>query len=186
MRINNNPMAFNANRNLSATQNRLGKSLEKLSSGFRINRAGDDAAGLTISETLRAQVGGLKTATRNAQDGVSVMQTAEGALTEVHSMLQRMRDLAVQASNTGANGGNGGDSVAAAQAEFGQLRDAIQQVAETTAFNGTNLMSGASATLTFQIGANGTETCCNTRQKTTPLFIFYTRVTNTIVSHTYL
>ena len=158
MRINQNTMAMKAHRNLSGTQNSLGKSLEKLSSGFRINRAGDDAAGLVISETLRSQVSGIKTAVRNAQDGVSVVQTAEGALTEVHSMLQRMRDLAVQASNTGANGGLGGASVAAAQAEFTELRDAIQQVASTTEFNGTSLMSGASANLTFQVGANGGET----------------------------
>src|ERR1700709_2734914 len=97
-------MAFNAYRNLSATDSAMGKSLEKLSSGLRINRAGDDAAGLVISESLRSQVGGLKQAVRNAKDGVSGVQTAEGALTEVHAMLQRMRDLAVQASNTGSNG----------------------------------------------------------------------------------
>ena len=157
MRINNNVMAFNAHRNLSLTQNRLGKSLEKLSSGFRINRAGDDAAGLVISETLRAQVGGMKTALRNAQDGVSVTQTAEGALTEVHAMLQRIRDLAVQASNTGANGGAAGSSVAAAQAEVNQLVSAIDDIANNTEFNGTSLLNGT-ATLTFQVGANGGET----------------------------
>ena len=102
MRINQNIAAFNAYRNLSATNGMLGKSLEKLSSGYRINRAADDAAGLVISQSLRAQVSGLKVATRNAQDGVSVVQTAEGALNEVHSMLNRMRDLAVQAANTGS------------------------------------------------------------------------------------
>ena len=134
MRINQNTMAMNAHRNLSGTQNSLGKSLEKLSSGFRINRAGDDAAGLVISENLRSQVGGLKVATRNAQDGISVVQTAEGALTEVHSMLQRARDLAVQASNTGANGGHTGSSVAAAQAELDELVGAIEQIADTTKF----------------------------------------------------
>ena len=97
-RINQNIAAMNAYRNLSVTQGDLTKSLEKLSSGFRINRAADDAAGLAISEGLRSQVGGLKVAVRNAQDGISVVQTAEGALTEVHAILQRMRDLAVQAA----------------------------------------------------------------------------------------
>ena len=157
MRINQNTMAMNAHRNLSSTQNSLGKSLEKLSSGFRINRAGDDAAGLVISENLRSQVGGLKVATRNAQDGISVVQTAEGALTEVHSMLQRARDLAVQASNTGANGGETGASVAAAQAELDELVSAIDDIANDTKFNGTNLLNGTS-TLSFQVGANGGET----------------------------
>ena len=99
LRINQNIAAQNAYRNLSVTDGQMSKSLEKLSSGFRINRAADDAAGLAISEGLRSQVGGLKVATRNAQDGISVVQTAEGALTEVHSILQRMRDLAVQAAN---------------------------------------------------------------------------------------
>src|SRR3546814_13453669 len=102
LRINQNIAAQNAYRNLSVTDGQMAKSLEKLSSGFRINRAADDAAGLSISEGLRSQVGGLKVAVRNAQDGISVVQTAEGAMNEVHSILQRMRDLAVQASNTGS------------------------------------------------------------------------------------
>ena len=102
LRINQNIAAMNAYRNLSVTDGQMSKSLEKLSSGFRINRAADDAAGLAISEGLRSQVGGLKVAVRNAQDGISVVQTAEGALTETHSILQRMRDLAVQASNGGS------------------------------------------------------------------------------------
>src|SRR4051794_27277248 len=102
LRINQNIAAQNAYRNLSITDSQMSKSLEKLSSGFRINRAADDAAGLSISEGLRAQIGGLKVAVRNTQDGVSVAQTAEGSLSEVHSILQRMRDLAVQASNTGS------------------------------------------------------------------------------------
>ena len=157
MRNNQNIASMNANRNLSQTSNRLGKSLEKLSSGFRINRAGDDAAGLVISENLRSQVGGMKVAVRNAQDGVSVVQTAEGALTEVHSMLQRIRDLSVQASNTGANGGETGASVAAAQAEVNQLVAAIDQVVDNTAFNGQNLLNGTGS-LSFQVGANGNET----------------------------
>ena len=103
LQINNNIAAFNSYRNLSATEGQMGKSLEKLSSGFRINRAADDAAGLAISEGLRSQVGGLKQAVRNAQDGISVVQTAEGALTEVHSILQRVRDLGVQAANDSNN-----------------------------------------------------------------------------------
>ena len=157
LRINQNIMATNSHRNLSQTQGALSKSLEKLSSGFRINRAADDAAGLVISDNLRSQIGGVQTAVRNAQDGISVVQTAEGALTEVHAMLQRIRDLAVQASNEGANGGFGGASVAAAQAEVTQLVDAVDQIAQSTKFNGTSLLSG-SATLTFQVGANSGET----------------------------
>ena len=96
LRVNTNIAAMNAYRNLTVTEGSMGKSLEKLSSGFRINRAADDAAGLVNSESLRAQIGGLKVASRNAQDGISVAQTAEGALQEVHSILQRMRDLSVQ------------------------------------------------------------------------------------------
>src|SRR5687768_3281347 len=103
LRINQNIAAQNAYRSLSVSDNQMSKSLEKLSSGSRINRAADDAAGLAISEGLRSQVGGLKVATRNAQDGVSVVQTAEGALNEVHSVLQRMRDLGVQAGNDSNN-----------------------------------------------------------------------------------
>src|SRR3569623_1495712 len=99
LRINQNIAAQNAYRNLSATNSQMSKSLEKLSSGLRINRAADDAAGLVVSQGLRAQVSGLKVATRNALDGISVVQTAEGALSEVHNLLGRMRDLAVQASN---------------------------------------------------------------------------------------
>src|SRR6187431_2914438 len=103
LRINQNIAAQNSYRNLSITSGQMSKSLEKLSSGFRINRAADDAAGLAISEGLRSQVGGLKVAVRNAQDGVSVVQTAEGALTEVHAILQRVRDLCVQGANDSNN-----------------------------------------------------------------------------------
>jgi flagellin len=139
MRINQNIMAFNAYRNLSSTGGMLGKSLEKLSSGYRINRAADDASGLVISQGLRAQVSGLRQATRNAQDGVSVVQTAEGALTEVHSMLNRIRDLIVQAANTASS-----DSAAreAAQNEIEQLRDEIDRIAGTTAFGSQTLLNG--------------------------------------------
>ena len=154
LRINQNIGAINAYRNLSNTENAFGKSLEKLSSGFRINRAADDAAGLVISESLRSQIGGLKVATRNAQDGVSFVQTAEGALTEVHSMLQRMRDLTVQA----ANGSNSPAAVAAAQAEVDQLALAIGDIATKTDFNGIKLLDGSAASVTFQVGANSTDT----------------------------
>ncbi|MDO8214224.1 flagellin FliC, partial [Conexibacter sp. CPCC 206217] len=99
LRINTNVEAFNAHRNLEGTSNKLAKSMERLSSGFRINRAADDAAGLAISEKLRGQIGGLDQARRNTQDGISLVQTAEGSLTEVHSMLQRVRELAVQYDN---------------------------------------------------------------------------------------
>ncbi|MGN6598370.1 MAG: flagellin N-terminal helical domain-containing protein, partial [Actinomycetes bacterium] len=125
LRINNNIAAMNAYRNLSATDNAMSKSLEKLSSGFRINRAADDAAGLSISEGLRSQIGGLKQAVRNAQDGVNVVQTADGALTETTAILQRMRDLAVQASNTGSQDQTARD---AAQTEFAQLNQELDRI----------------------------------------------------------
>src|SRR5690242_21543297 len=147
LRINQNIDALNSYRNLSVTQGQLSKSLEKLSSGFRINRAADDAAGLAISEGLRSQVGGLKVAVRNAQDGISVAQTAEGALTEVHSMLQRMNDLAVQYNN----GTQNADSQAALSAEFDQLSTEIGRITSNTTFNGVALFGG-SATTTFQVG----------------------------------
>src|SRR4051812_26529403 len=147
LRINQNIDAYNAYRNLSVTQGEMSKSLEKLSSGFRINRAADDAAGLAISEGLRSQVGGLKVAVRNAQDGISVAQTAEGALTEVHSMLQRMNDLAVQY----ANGTQNTDSQAALSSEFTALQTEIGRIEDNTKFNGQALFGG-SATTTFQVG----------------------------------
>ncbi len=152
MQINTNIAGLNAYRNLSATQNDLSKSLEKLSSGLRINRAGDDAAGLAISEGLKAQIGGLKVAGRNAQDGISVVQTAEGALTEVHSTLQRLRDLAVQAGNDS----NNAESRTAIQTEATQLAEEITRIGQSTNFNGINLVGAAApATLTFQVGADG-------------------------------
>ena len=152
LRINQNTDAFNSYRNLSVTQGQLSKSLEKLSSGFRINRAADDAAGLAISEGLRSQVGGLKVAVRNAQDGISVAQTAEGALTEVHSMLQRMNDLAVQYNN----GTQNTDSQAALQSEFDALSSEIDRIQTSTKFNGVALFGG-SATTNFQVGTNNTD-----------------------------
>ncbi|MBE1514471.1 flagellin N-terminal helical domain-containing protein [Nesterenkonia halotolerans] len=152
MQINTNIAALNAHRNLSNTQNDLSKSLEKLSSGLRINRAADDAAGLAISEGLRSQVNGLGVAARNAQDGISVIQTAEGALTEVHSILQRVRDLTVQAGNDS----NNADSRAAIQSEITALGEELGRISEVTNFNGIQLLNGTSAELTFQIGAGAT------------------------------
>src|SRR4051794_618155 len=155
LRVNNNIAAFNAYRNLSVTDGQLGKSLEKLSSGLRINRAADDAAGLAISEGLRSQIGGLKVAVRNAQDGISVVQTAEGALTETHSILQRMRDLAVQAANDGALSD---DDKAKADAEFTALKSELDDIADKTTFNGTNLLDGSYSSKVFQVGSNAGET----------------------------
>ncbi|GAB3300312.1 flagellin Hag [Geodermatophilus aquaeductus] len=155
LRVNNNIAAFNAYRNLSTTDGAMSKSLEKLSSGLRINRAADDAAGLAISEGLRSQIGGLKVAVRNAQDGISVVQTAEGALTETHSILQRMRDLAVQAANDGALSDT---DKAKADAEFSALKDELDDIASKTTFNGTNLLSGSYSSKAFQVGSNAGET----------------------------
>ena len=149
MRINNNVMAFNASRNLSGTSMRIGKSLEKLSSGFRINRAADDAAGLVISQKLRAEIGGLKQATRNSQDGISLVQTAEGALNEVHNMLGRMRDLAVQA----ANDTNDTAARTAIQNEMNALGAEIDRIGTDTTFGGAAIFSATA--LNFQVGSEG-------------------------------
>ena len=140
MRINQNVMANNAQRILVGTSVQLGKNLEKLSSGFRINRAADDAAGLVISQNLRAQTSGLRQASRNAQDGISVLQTAEGALNEVHTMLNRMRDLSVQAANSGAN--DPAARAAAAQ-EITALSAEITRISGTTKFGATQLLDGS-------------------------------------------
>jgi len=135
MRINTNVSALSAHRNLSKTGVNLGKSIERLSSGLRINRAGDDAAGLVISQKLRAESSGLRQSVRNAQDGISFIQTAEGALDEVSGMLNRMRDLAVQAKN-GTQDTNSRDAI---YAEFSQLRSAIGDVYGNTKFAGANI-----------------------------------------------
>ncbi len=148
--INQNIAAFNAYRNLSVTQGDLSKSLEKLSSGYRINRAADDAAGLAISEGLRSQVGGLKQASRNAQDGISVVQTAEGALTETTAILQRMRTLSVQASSSGSLNADARGNI---QLEVSELKSELTRIADTTQYNGTKLLDGAYAGK-FQVGAN--------------------------------
>jgi flagellin-like hook-associated protein FlgL len=152
--VNTNIAAMNAYRNLSTTNSQMSKSLERLSSGFRINRAADDAAGLAISEGLRSQIGGLTQAVRNTQDGTSVVQTAEGALSESTSILQRMRDLSVQASNSGSLNSTATTSI---QKEIGQLKSELDRIASTTTFNGTKLLDGNFAKA-FQVGANAGET----------------------------
>src|SRR5215475_9053558 len=149
LRIQNNVEAFNAQRNLVNTSNQVSKAMEKLSSGYRINRASDDAAGLAISEKLRAQIGGLGQANRNAGDAISMVQTGEGALNEVHSMLQRVRELAVQYKN----GTLSTSDRTAIQSEVDQLKAEIDRVGTDTEFNGIKLLNGA-GTVSFQIGAS--------------------------------
>jgi len=141
MRINNNIMALNAHRQLGINQTNASKSMERLSSGMRINRAGDDAAGLSISEKMRGQIRGLKQASRNAQDGISLIQTAEGALNEIHAILQRMRELAVQASTDT----NTLDDRKEIQKEINQLLEEIDRIADNTEFNTKKLIDGTMA-----------------------------------------
>lgn len=148
LRINTNVASLNAQRNLIGTKWGLDKSLEKLSSGYRINRAGDDAAGLAISENLRAQIRGLKQASRNAQDGVSLVQVAEGGLNEISSILIRLRELAVQAAS---------DTIGPVErqflnVEYDQLVSEVDRIADGTEFNGTQLLSGTGSILDFQVG----------------------------------
>ncbi|XXM72054.1 flagellin Hag [Lysinibacillus sphaericus] len=153
MRINHNIAALNTYRQLNTANVAQGKSMEKLSSGLRINRAGDDAAGLSISEKMRGQIRGLDQASRNAQDGISMIQTAEGALNEVHDILQRMRELATQA----ANDTNYTSDREAIGKELTELGKEITRIKETTEFNEQKLLdgtSGASGTVTLQVGAN--------------------------------
>jgi flagellin len=155
LRIQNNVEAFNAHRQLTGTASKAAKAMEKLSSGYRVNRAADDAAGLAISEKMRGQIGGLAQAQRNAQDGISLVQTAEGALNEVHSMLQRVRDLKVQYSN----GALSTDDKAAIVAEAKQLAKEITDIRDKTEFNDIALLNAdASAAISFQVGANSGET----------------------------
>jgi flagellin len=148
LRIQSNPEAMNAHRQLLGTSDKLQKSMERLSSGYRINRAADDAAGLAISEKLRGQISGISQAMRNTQDAVSLVQTAEGALQEVHSMLQRMRELAVQYKN----GTLSTSDRQAIQSEVGQLQGEIDRIGTQVQFNGVQLLSNAGA-ITFQVGA---------------------------------
>src|SRR5690625_4974718 len=151
MIINHNISALNIHRQLGANTNAVSKNLEKLSSGLKINRAGDDAAGLAISEKMRGQIRGLEMASKNAQDGISLIQTAEGALQETHAILQRMRELAVQsASDTNESGVDR----AAMQAELEQLMDEINQTADRTEFNTQKLIDGSFKDKIFHIGAN--------------------------------
>lgn len=155
--INTNIASLNAQRNLNVSQNSLGTALQRLSSGLRINSAKDDAAGLAISERMTAQIRGLNQAARNANDGISLAQTAEGALIEVTNNLQRIRELAVQSSN----GTNTQEDRDALNAEVTQLKAEIQRVAEQTKFNGTLLLDGSFGDLdpvSFQVGANSAET----------------------------
>lgn len=153
MIIQHNIAAINSFRNLGINQSALNKNLEKLSSGYKINRAGDDAAGLAISESMRSQINGLNQATQNAEDSIGLIKTAEGALTEVHSMLQRMSTLATQAANGTYN------SVARAniQSEITELNAEIDRIAKNTDFNGIKPIS-AQSMMTFQIGPSSAET----------------------------
>ncbi|MGG0382069.1 flagellin Hag [Priestia filamentosa] len=163
MRINHNISALNTYNRLSVNNNAMSKNMEKLSSGLRINRAADDAAGLSISEKMRSQIRGLDQASKNAQDGISLLQTAEGGLNETHDILQRMRELVVQAGNTGTQGT---DDLSAIQKEITALQDEIggttdgtsKGIADRTQFNGKNLLDGSFNAQTFQIGANADQT----------------------------
>jgi flagellin len=153
LRIQNNVEAFNAHRQLVGTGDKLSKAMERLSSGYRINKAADDAAGLAISEKLRSQIGGLGQAQRNAQDAVSLVSTAEGALAEVHSMLQRVRELAVQYNN----GTLSTSDKTAIQDEVTQLGNEVSRISSQTKFNGIALLTGSSS-ISFQVGAGDGET----------------------------
>src|SRR4051794_34010444 len=153
LRIQNNVEAFNAHRNLATVSAKVSESMERLSSGYRINRAADDAAGLAISEKMRAQIRGLAQSQRNSQDGISLVQTAEGALQTVHSMLQRVRELAVQYKNGTLSAGN----QSAIQSEVYQLASEIERLGSSAEFNGIKLLSNNN-TISFQVGANDGET----------------------------
>jgi len=156
LRINQNTMAVTAHRNLTISDNQLNRSMERLSSGFRINRASDDAAGLAKSERLRADIRGINTAVRNAQDGISFVQTAEGALDEVHSILQRMNELAVSAANTATSDGE------EEQAELGELLAQLDSIGSATKFAGVAVFS--SGAVTFQVGTTSADTITVTTQ----------------------
>ena len=152
--INTNVASLNSQRNLSSSQNALGTTLQRLSSGLRINSAKDDAAGLAISERMTGQIRGMDQARRNANDGISMAQTAEGALSSSGDILQRIRELAVQSSNAS----NSGTDRQALQAEVGQLTAELDRISQTTEFNGQKLLDGTSGTLTYQVGANANQT----------------------------
>ena len=152
--INTNLASLNAQRNTTMSQNSLATSMQRLSSGLRVNSAKDDAAGLAIGERMNAQVRGMNVAIRNANDGISLAQTADGALATVTEALQRMRELAVQA----ANGSNGAGDIANLDAEYQQLSQEVDRIAQTTQFNGLFILDGDAGTMTFQVGANDGET----------------------------
>lgn len=151
--VNTNVSAMMAQNQLNKASQALNQSLERLSSGYRINSAKDDAAGLQISNRLEAQISGLGVAQRNANDGISIMQTAEGAMNETTSILQRMRDLSLQS----ANGSNSAQDRKALQEEFTALNDELNRIAETTSFGGKRLLNGSFGKATFQIGAQAGE-----------------------------
>ena len=153
MRIQHNITALNAHRNLTNNNSSVGKNLEKLSSGYKINRAGDDAAGLAISEKMRAQITGLETAQKNANDGVSLVQTAEGALTEVHSMLNRMVELATQSANGTYTTANRGEM----QKEINALMKEIDRIGNTANFNGIKMFNGDVSSINLHVGEEGTD-----------------------------
>lgn len=152
--INTNVMSLNAQRNLGTSQSALAKSMQRLSSGLRINSAKDDAAGLAISDRMTSQIRGLNQAARNANDGISLAQTAEGALQETTNILQRMRELAVQS----ANDTNSASDRSSLQAEVNQLKQEMTRIADTTTFNGKNLLDGSMTSAQFQVGANANQT----------------------------
>lgn len=152
--VNTNVASINAQRNLSKSSDALGTSMQRLSSGMKINSAKDDAAGLQIANRLSSQINGLGVAQRNANDGISMAQTAEGAMTESSNILQRMRDLALQS----ANGSNDAEARAALQKEVGALQQELTRIAETTKFGGTSLLDGSFGTKQFQVGSNANET----------------------------
>jgi len=154
MRINNNITAINSHRQYTINNGAIGKNVEKLSSGFRVNRAGDDAAGLAISEKMRTQIRGLNMASKNSQDGISLVQTAEGAMQTAHNIMQRMRELAVQSRN-GTNDGNNGVDRNALDLEFQQLDKELSQISSTVKFNEMTVFS---TSFTIQSGANAIDT----------------------------
>jgi len=154
MRINNNITAINSHRQYGINNGNIGKNVEKLSSGFRVNRAGDDAAGLAISEKMRTQIRGLNMASKNSQDGISLVQTAEGAMQVAHNIMQRMRELAVQSRN-GTNDGDNGVDREALNLEFQQLNNEINQISTTVKFNEMTVFG---VTFTIQSGANSIDT----------------------------
>jgi flagellin len=195
MRINNNLMAMNTHRMLGINQTGTSKSIEKLSSGFRINRAGDDAAGLAISEKMRNQIKGLNQASRNSQDGISLIQTAEGALAETHDMLQRMRELVVQSGNDT----NTADDLTNVQAEMTQLSEEIDRIADKTEFNTKSLLDGTlgvkldtadadfisatNAGISFDISGIEPDTTVTIVVNTTSIVATYDGVSQTITGH---